>query len=106
MTFVDMSRPGKRWLYAVLTCVLLACLWIGWRDFDPWVPQDEVRENIRSTVRWLIQLLVQYAIPGGILIFFGKEVLARLRNSGARPAMRPDNPGLRSGCRLGRRHTA
>jgi hypothetical protein len=79
MTSVDTSYRSKPWLYAVLTLILLACLWVGWRDFDLWIPQDEVRENIRSTIRWAVQVLIQYAIPGAIVIFFGKEAIAKLR---------------------------
>lgn len=79
MTAVDTSYRSKVWLYAVLTSVLLACLWIGWRDFDLWTPREEVRGNIRSTIRWAVQVLIQYVIPGGIVIFFGKEAIAGLR---------------------------
>lgn len=79
MRSVDTSYHSKLWLYAVLTLVLLACLWFGWRDFDPWIPQEEVRENIRSTIRWTVQVLVQYAIPGAIIIFFGNEAITKLR---------------------------
>jgi hypothetical protein len=79
MTTVNTSRRSKTWLYVVLTLVLLACLWVGWRDFDPWIPREQVRESIRSTIRWVIQVLVQYAIPGAIVIFFGREILAKHR---------------------------
>jgi hypothetical protein len=47
----DASSRSKWGLYIVLAMVLLGCLWVGWRDFDPWTPQDEVRENIRWTIR-------------------------------------------------------
>jgi len=77
----DTSPRSKLWIYITLTVVLLACLWIGWRDFDPWVPQDEVRENIRSSIRWVIQVLVQYVIPVAIIIFFGREVVTKLRGT-------------------------
>ncbi len=73
----DASSRSKWGLYIVLALVLLGCLWVGWRDFDPWTPQDEVRENIRWTIRRGIQALVQYVIPGAILIVFGKEALTR-----------------------------
>ena len=79
MMSVNTPRSSRLWLYVILTLVLLACLWVGWRDFDPWIPQDEVRENIRSSIRWVIQVLVQYVIPGAIVIFFGKEAIAKLR---------------------------
>ena len=86
MTSIDTSHRSKRWLYVILAFAFLACLWVGWRDFDPWIPQNEVRENIRSTIRWLIQVLVQYAIPGAIIIFFGKEVLDKLRSKHRTPS--------------------
>jgi hypothetical protein len=72
-----MSHGRKPYLYFVLSFVLLACLWVGWHDFDPWISQDEIRENIRPSIRWTIQFLVQYAIPTAIIIYFGKEAYAR-----------------------------
>lgn len=75
----DTSNRSRLWLYAILTLVLVACLWVGWRDFTPWIPQDEIRENIRSTIRWAIQLLIQYIIPGAIVIFFGKKIFTKIR---------------------------
>jgi uncharacterized protein involved in cysteine biosynthesis len=79
MTYVKTTHSGKLWLYVILTLILLACLWVGWRELDPWSAQDEVRENIRSTIRSVIQVLVQYAIPGAIISFFGKEAYAKFR---------------------------
>ena len=73
------SRRSKFWLYAFLTLVLLACLWAGWRDFDPWLSQDEIREDIRSTIRRVIQALVQFVVPAAILFYFGAEAAAGLR---------------------------
>lgn len=84
MTPNDTSRRSKWWLYAILTVVLFACLWVGWSDFDPRIPQGEVRENIRHTIRWVIQVLVQYVIPAAILIFFGREALAKFRRKQSR----------------------
>lgn len=81
MTSTTTLSRIKPWLYVVLTLLLLVCLWIGWRDFDPWIPQEEVRESIRLSIRWAIQILVQYVIPGSILIFFGKEILAQIRTN-------------------------
>ena len=88
MTSVDTMYRSKLWLYAVLTLVLLACLWVGWRDFEQWVsvPQEEIRENIRSNIRSAIQVLIQYVIPGAILIFFGKEVIARYHGKKRTPS--------------------
>lgn len=75
-----MSHDSKPYLYAVLSIVLLACLWAGWHDYDPWIPQDEVREGIRSGIRWTMQFLVQYAIPVAIIIYFGKDAYATFRS--------------------------
>lgn len=87
MTSVDTPYRSKLWLYAVLTLVLLACLWVGWRDFElvP-VAQEEIRENIRSTIRSAVQVVIQYAIPGAILIFFGKEAIARYQGKKRAPS--------------------
>lgn len=79
MTPVDTSHRNKLWLYAALTLILFACLWVGWRDFDPLISQGEIRESIRSNIRWAVQALVQYAIPGAIIIYFGKEAIAKFR---------------------------
>ena len=73
------KRRSRPWLYAILILVLVACLWVGWRDFNPRIPQDELRQDIRMTIRWLMQVLVQYAIPGAIIIFFSKEALSIIR---------------------------
>ena len=56
--------------YAGLVLVLLACLWIGWRDHDPWIEQALVRQRIREWIRLGLQLSVQYAIPGAIALAF------------------------------------
>ena len=66
------NRTG---LYLLLILLFIGCLWIGWHDFDPWLPQDAVREDIRSSIRWIIQLMVQYFIPLNILVFFCGENL-------------------------------
>jgi len=73
------SHRSKFWLYTFLTLVLVTCLWAGWRDFDPWLSQDEIREDIRSTIRLAIQVLVQFLVPAAILFYFGAEAAARLR---------------------------
>ena len=70
----------KRWLYIGLAITLLVCLWIGWRDFDPYIAQEEVRENIRSGIRRAIQIVIQYIIPLGILVFFAREIIANKRS--------------------------
>ena len=76
-----MSGRGSRswWVYAVAILALLGCLWVGWRDFDPNVPQDVVRETIRATPRLVIQLLVQYVAPLLLGAFLLTEFIAKLR---------------------------
>jgi len=60
-------------LYLGLVLVLLACWWIGWRDYDPNLAQEAVRENIRASIRGLIQISIQYVLPIAILVFFTSE---------------------------------
>ena len=62
-------------LYIGLALVLLACWWIGWRDYDPTLAQEVVRENIRASIRGLIQISIQYIVPIAILVFFTSEFL-------------------------------
>ncbi|TKS55197.1 hypothetical protein E4582_10785 [Luteimonas yindakuii] len=64
------ARRRRLALYVVLALVLPACLWVGRRDHDPWIDQALVRQRIREWIRGSLQLLVQYAIPGGIALFF------------------------------------
>lgn len=71
---------SKSWLYAFLAFVLLACLWAGWQGFDPWLSQGETREGIRSTIRWAIQVSIQFLVPAAILFYFASEVVAKLRD--------------------------
>jgi len=61
-------------LYIGLVLVLLACWWIGWRDYDPNLAQEVVRENIRASIRGLIQISIQYVLPIAILVFFTSEL--------------------------------
>ncbi len=79
MTASDSARRRRFWLYPLLIAILAGCVWVGWRDFDPWIPQDEFRESFRAAIRSVIQLLVQFVVPGAILIYFGRELLAALR---------------------------
>ena len=81
-----MSSTGYRswWVYSLAILALLECLWIGWRDFDPNLPQEVVRETIRSTPRLIIQLLVQYVVPMGLIVFLLAELGAKLRASNGR----------------------
>ena len=73
------SSTGKALLYAGLFITLCLCLWAGWRDFSPWIPQAEIRETIQLTVRFSAQLAVQFVVPAAITAFFAKEAVARLR---------------------------
>lgn len=76
------SHRSKLWLYAFLTFVLFACLWAGWRDFEfnPWLSQEAIRDDIRSTIRWAIQVSIQFLVPAAILFYFGAEAVAKLRD--------------------------
>ena len=79
-----MSGRGNRswWVYAAAILALLGCLWIGWRDFNPNIPQEVVRETIRATPRLIIQLLLQYVAPLLLVIFLVTELITKLRNQG------------------------
>jgi hypothetical protein len=79
MTANDGFRYGKFWIYVLLVVIFFACLWIGWRDFDPWIAQDAFRESFRAAIRSVIQLLVQFVVPGTILLFLGRELLTAVR---------------------------
>ncbi len=72
--------------YLLLILIFIGCLWNGWHDFDPRLPQDAVRDDIRSSVRWVIQLMVQYFIPLNILVFFVEKMFARKRIHGVKNA--------------------
>ena len=69
------AKPG--WMVALMIVALVACVWIGWRDFDPYVPQLVVQEGIRSGVRGTIQVVVQFVAPVVIGVLLGRELLAR-----------------------------
>lgn len=75
------NKKSKTGFYMVLAVILAACLWIGWHDFDPWISQEAVRDNIRSGIRWTIQLAVQYFIPINILVYFVREIAIKRRAS-------------------------
>lgn len=77
MEMMTEARRNRSGLYMMLILVFAACLWIGWHDFDPWMPQEAVRENIRTSIRWLIQMAIQYFIPINILVFFAQEIAAK-----------------------------
>ena len=80
MTSVSTTHRSKFWLYVGLIFVFFVCLWVGWRDYNPMMPQNEVREMIRSNIRGVIQIFVQFVIPGAILVFFAKEGIAKIRS--------------------------
>jgi hypothetical protein len=82
------NSAGRRLLYAFLAIVLVQCLWFGWHDFNPAIAQEVVRENIRLSIRGIIQIAVQYLIPIGILAFFISELIA---GRAARSRMPRDN---------------
>jgi hypothetical protein len=73
-TDIKKSKTGS---YLVLIVLFAACVWVGWQDFDPRIPQEVVRENIRSGIRGTIQLAIQYFIPINILVYFAQEIIAR-----------------------------
>ncbi len=73
------ARKNRSGLYLLLAIVFAICLWIGWHDVDFRIPQEMVRENIRSGIRGIIQLAIQYFIPANILVFFVQEFVVRRR---------------------------
>ena len=75
---METARKNPKTTTLVLAALaLLACLWIGWSDFDPNVPQDVVRESIRATPRVLVQILVQYVAPAFLVAFLVREAFVR-----------------------------
>lgn len=77
-------------LYFVLVLTLLACGWIGWRDYDPYIAQEVVRNTIRASIRGLIQMAVQYIVPLAIVVYFANELCKRFALRKPRDA---DNSG-------------
>ena len=74
MNLITKSNRRSYALYIGLALVLLVCWWVGWRDYDPYLAQEAVRENIRATIRGLIQISIQYIVPIAILVFFTSEL--------------------------------
>jgi len=82
MLGAHMVFPGNRpwWVYLTAVAALAACLWVGWGDFDPRVPQEAVREAIRAAPRQAVQYCVQYLAPVLLLGFLAAEAAAHLRS--------------------------
>ena len=59
-----------------LCAALVLCVWIGWRDVDPWMARDDVREAIRLTVRRSVQIALQFVAPGVLLALLVRELQA------------------------------
>ena len=77
---MSQSTPVPRqfpWLYLGLALLFVACVWIGWRDFDPFVPQEAVRAGIRGSIRGTFQFLVQYLVPIAILVYLAGKAINR-----------------------------
>ncbi len=75
-------------LYLGLVLILFYCVWLGWSDFDPRIPQELVRNNIRSGIRSSLQVIVQYIVPVSIIAFFVREIMASRRSKQAIPPKR------------------
>jgi len=71
------SKP--RWVYALLLGVLAACIWAGWHDFNPAIPQEVVRAGIRSTIRQAVQVGIQFILPAIIIYLLVRDGLASIR---------------------------
>lgn len=67
-------RPG--WVYALAVVGLVTCLWNGWSDFTPWVPQEIVQQTVRDAIRQIAQLFVQFIAPALLVAFLVSEGLA------------------------------
>lgn len=80
----NQQPQDKVWLYAGMILMLLGSLWTGWHDFDPVIPQAEVRESIRTSIRSVIQLFLQYVMPTLIIIFLAGQAAADYRAGKAR----------------------
>lgn len=81
-----MLASGRKpvWVYLVVIAALIGSIWVGWGDFDPYVPRKVVQETIRAAPRNIVQILVQFVVPALLLGFLAKEALAV-----ARPRRKP-----------------
>ena len=75
-------RPVRWWRIVALVAALVLCVWIGWRDFDPWIARDDIREAIRITIRRGVQIAVQFIAPGVLLALLVRELGAWFRTKG------------------------
>jgi len=74
----------RGWRIGAMLAALALCLWIGWRDFDPWIAQDEVREAIRLTIRRGVQIAVQFVAPVALVALLLRELDGLFRARRAR----------------------
>ncbi len=79
------SHRAHGWRVLALCAVLVLCVWVGWRDFDPWIARDDVREAIRLIVRRSVQIAVQFVAPGVLLALLTRELRAFRRARARRP---------------------
>lgn len=77
-----MAAAGNRpwWVYLLAVAALVALVWAGWSDFNPWVPREKVQEATRSTIRQLIQIVVQFIAPVVLIAFLAAEGSAIVRS--------------------------
>ncbi|MEF3081972.1 hypothetical protein V3391_07065 [Luteimonas sp. SMYT11W] len=75
-------RPTRWWRIVALVAALVLCMWIGWRDFDPWIARDDVREAIRLTIQRGVQIAVQFVAPGVLLALLVRELETWFRTKG------------------------
>lgn len=80
MTSTSKTTGARARHYLILVLLLIGCLWVGWHDFDLWIPQEVIRENIRWLIRNTVQIVIQYIVPLGILVFFAREITADKRS--------------------------
>lgn len=70
------SDRAHGWRVLALCVALVLCVWIGWRDVDPWMARDDVREAIRLTVRRSVQIASQFVAPAVLLALLARELQA------------------------------
>ncbi len=77
-----MSTNARKpvWVYLAVFAALVASIWIGWGDFDPYVPQQVVKDTIRAAPQKIVQFLVQFVAPVLLIGFLAKEGLAFARS--------------------------